>query len=354
MALISSKQKTSIFRLVLIFIIIISIILFFAYYIVTYHKPSILSGYKKPLELPGYPNFSVNWNNNPRGVIVTLIRSTNRSIARVINMIHSVILFHSTNDNFQYPFLLFHDNNFTLALRQQILSCVRYNNKTIQISFVLLNFETNVQQSNKFSKSHPSGYRLMCRFWSYDVFYHPAIVYGNYDYIMRMDDDSYFIDKTNIDLFQYIDREKLDYAYRSWYREDNNALFIIEKTFLNRTFPRVNCIYNNFFIIRLQWFYRSEGIQRYLHEFIRDDFILREYVGDGCIHAAMLEIDQRVRVKHLTQISYGHNYHIMLPNQQSYFFNYVKEFEQRILNSCHQLIVIYGRKAEVKQVTIKE
>ncbi|CAF1256871.1 unnamed protein product [Adineta steineri] len=344
MELISSKRKTSISRLMFTFIIIILIILYFVYYIVTYHELSTASEYH---------NFPVKWNNNPRGVIVTLIRSTNRSIAQVINMIHSVILFHSTNDNFQYPFLLFHDHNFTLALRQQILSCVRYKNRTIQISFVPLNFVTNVSQANKLSKKHPSGYRLMCRFWSYDVFYHPAIVYGNYDYIMRMDDDSYFINKTNIDLFQYIDRKKLDYVYRSWYKEDNNASFAIEKTFLNRTIARSKCIYNNFFIMRLQWFYRSERIQQYLHELIRDDLILREYVGDGCIHAAMLEIDPRARTEHLIQIPYGHNYHIMLPNHENYTFNYVKEFEQGILNSCHQLIVINSTEGKVKQVTIE-
>jgi hypothetical protein len=33
------------------------------------------------------------------------------------------------------------------------------------------------------------GYRLMYRFWTYDVFYHPAIVQGRYDYLMRMDED---------------------------------------------------------------------------------------------------------------------------------------------------------------------
>ncbi|CAF0954034.1 unnamed protein product [Adineta steineri] len=344
MELISSKRTTSIFRLMFTFIITILIILYSVYYIGTYHELSTASDYN---------SFPVKWNNNPRGVIVTLIRSTNRSIAQVINMIHSVTLFHSTNDNFQYPFLLFHDHNFTLALRQQILSCARYKNKTIQISFVPLNFVSNVSRSDKFSKKHLPGYRLMCRFWSYDVFYHPAIVYGNYDYIMRMDDDSYFINKTHIDLFQYIGRKKLDYVYRSWYQEDNNASFAIEKTFLNRTIARSKCIYNNFFIMRLQWFYRSERIQQYLHELIRDDLILREYVGDGCIHAAMLEIDPTARTEHLIQISYGHNYHIMLRNHENHTFNYVKEFEQGIPNSCHQLIVICSTEGNVTQVTIE-
>ncbi|CAF4802693.1 unnamed protein product, partial [Rotaria sp. Silwood2] len=59
-----------------------------------------------------------------RGVIVTLIRSTNRSIFLTINMIHSVIHFYPTSNGSLYPFIIFHDEAFTSVMRQQILSCV--------------------------------------------------------------------------------------------------------------------------------------------------------------------------------------------------------------------------------------
>ena len=80
-----------------------------------------------------------------RGVIVTLIRSNNQSIFLTINMIHSVVKFHSTNNSYLYPFLIFHDQNFTSSMRQQILSCVLKSNKQIQISFALVDFQTKVE-----------------------------------------------------------------------------------------------------------------------------------------------------------------------------------------------------------------
>ena len=51
------------------------------------------------------------------------------------------------------------------------------------------------------------------------------------------------------------------------------------------------CIYNNFFMIRLKWFYESKQVQSFLRELIQDDLMLRQYIGDGCVHAAMLKID---------------------------------------------------------------
>ncbi|CAF1513802.1 unnamed protein product, partial [Rotaria sordida] len=84
-----------------------------------------------------------------RGVIVTLIRSTNRSIFLTINMIHSIIQFYPTNNGSRYPFIIFHDENFTSVMRQQILLCVLKNDKTINISFELINFQTTVQPSDK-------------------------------------------------------------------------------------------------------------------------------------------------------------------------------------------------------------
>ncbi|CAF3948449.1 unnamed protein product, partial [Rotaria sordida] len=47
--------------------------------------------------------------------------------------------------------------------------------------FELINFQTSIQPSDKSRLEKPIGYRLMCRFWIYDVFYHPAIHRGNYE-----------------------------------------------------------------------------------------------------------------------------------------------------------------------------
>ncbi|CAF4589081.1 unnamed protein product, partial [Rotaria sp. Silwood2] len=88
-----------------------------------------------------------------------------------------------------------------------------------------------------------------------------------------------------------------------------------------------------FFVIRLKWYYESEQIKSFVHELIQDDLILREYIGDGCIHSAMLEIDNRDKVERLANIPYGHNLHVM-PR------GYVKVFDEEMNKSCEQLTVL--------------
>ncbi|CAF3893555.1 unnamed protein product, partial [Rotaria sordida] len=133
-------------------------------------------------------------------------------------------------------------------MRQQILSCIFQTNKQIKISFSLVDFQTTVKPSNTSRLEKPIGYRLMCRFWIYDVFYHPAV------------------------------------------RRGKNIL-------------KLGCIYNNFFVIRLKWYYESKQVQNFVHELIEDDLILREYIGDGCVHSAMLEIDSQANVQQVIYIS---------------------------------------------------
>ena len=271
--------------------------------------------------------------NQIRGVIVTLIRSTNKSIFLTVNMIHSIVKFHTIYSTYMYPFLIFHDENFTSSMRQYILSCVHKTNKTIQISFAAVNFRTNIKPNVRSPLEKSIGYRIMCRFWIYDVFYHPAIIHGHYDYLMRMDDDSYFFDVTKKDLFQYMESQKLDYIYRSFYGEPIRPMEPVLKRF-NKTMLQYGCIYNNFFIIRLKWFYESKVVQSFLHELMKNDLILREYIGDGCVHAAMLEIDDQVKVEHVIDISYGHNYHVMSSGYERWSFDEFNRFSDEKEKSC--------------------
>ncbi|CAF4363470.1 unnamed protein product [Rotaria sp. Silwood2] len=286
----------------------------------------------------------------PRGVFVILIRSTNRSVFLTINMIHSVIHFYPTSSGSLYPFIIFHDEAFTSAMRQQILSCVLRTNKQIQISFALVNFQTSVKPNNKSRLEKSIGYRLMCRFWIYDVFYHPIIRQGNYDYLMRMDDDSYFSNVITEDLFLYLNRRNLDYIYRSIYLEPFDPMHPILRRFIKKKTLSRYCIYNNFFVIRLKWYYESEQIKSFVHELIQDDLILREYIGDGCIHSAMLEIDKQVKVEHVTYVSYGHNLHVMPLGYVEVFFHVVNALHDEMNKSCQQLIVLQGIEGKVTRI----
>ncbi|UJR33120.1 hypothetical protein I4U23_020577 [Adineta vaga] len=291
-------------------------------------------------------------NKRPRGVIVTLMRSTNQSMFLTMNMINSVIRFHTIDENSPYPFLIFHDQNFTSHMQQHIFSCVLRNNKDITISFALFNFTTAVQSVQNSQSAKSIQYRLMCRFWIYDVFYHPAIRNGGYDYLMRMDDDSYISNMTKYDLFAYTDAQKLDYVYRAAYWESKAEMQDILKRFVNISENDTPCIYNNFFIIRLEWYYKSEQVQRFIRELIQDDLILRQYIGDGCVHAEMLQIDNSVRSKHIFDISYGHNYHVMTAERKYWKFILVKDFYEEINRSCYQLTVLRESKPILTRINM--
>jgi len=182
----------------------------------------------------------------------------------------------------------------------------------------------------------------MCRFWTYDVFYHPAIVQGQYDYLMRMDDDSYFSDKISKDLFVYMENRKLDYIYRSTYFEPSPAMDPILKQHTNETVSNVACIYNNFFIIRLKWFYQSKSVQNFLHDLMKDNLMLRQYTGDGCAHAAMLKVDKEVKAEHVTDIPYGHNHHLTPAGQSGWGFRHVPSLHEDLDKRCRELRVLRG------------
>jgi hypothetical protein len=294
----------------------------------------------------------MNEHLKPRGVIVTLIRSDNRSILLVINMIHSITMFHPVDNTSRYPFLIFHDQNFTSSMQQHILSCVLKSNKQVHISFALADFRTNAQVDIKTRKDKPIGYRLMCRFWSYDVFYHPAIVQGRYDYLMRMDDDSYFSNVIKKDLFVYMNSKNLDYIYRTVYWEDITPMIPILQRFLNKTTIRLGCIYNNFFIIRLKWFYESKRVQKFLEELIRDNLMLREYIGDGCIHGAMLKIDNQVKHEQFDDVPYGHNTHLLPSGEILALYFSVEGFNEELKKACQQLTVIRTDQEELTKINM--
>ncbi|CAM2706431.1 unnamed protein product [Rotaria socialis] len=304
-----------------------------------------------------FPNFTSyyeqeNQQASVRGVITTLIRSTNRSVLLTINMIHSIIEFYPVNDGYLYPFLIFHDENFTSAMRQQILSCVLQNDNQLQISFALVDFRTKVQVSTESRFEKPIGYRLMCRFWTYDIFYHPLIIHGQYDYLMRMDDDSYFSNIMKRDPFIYIASRKLDYIYRSTYVEPFTPMEPILKRFIQKTTLRRDCIYNNFFVIRLKWFYESKPVQNFVRELMYDDLMLREYVGDGCAHSAILEVDNHVKVERISDMPYGHNYHLMPKGYRGMIFREVNGFEEEMNKSCRQLTVLRHSRGIIKRIKI--
>ena len=281
-------------------------------------------------------NKSLNLNNRtlPHAAIVTLIRSTNQSIQLTMNMMNSIMRFYFQYQSVSYPFLIFHDENFTLSMREHINSSLTIIYPNIRILFASVNFQTSIQPNPSSYIEKPMSYRLMCRFWIHDVFYHPIIIQNQYDYLMRMDDDSSLFDSISDDLFEYMKRTRLDYFYRGKYKETDQTM----NSIVPPEYRTDICIYNNFFIIRLNWYYQSRIIRNLVENLLKNETILREYIGDGCIHQVMIDIDTNSRSEQTKQIPYGHNYHIMPIGADFYYFIKDDEIFSNLSFICKQKI----------------
>lgn len=298
-----------------------------------------------------FPSNNVETKQGLRVAIATLIRSTNHSIELTINMIHSMTKFYPFDEQIDYSMIIFHEEDFSSSMRERILSCAGKRNRHLKIYFVALEFKTKATPSPNSRPTKPTGYRLMCQFWSHDIYFHPAILDRNFDYLMRMDDDSYFNEKIESDLFKYVFNKTLDYAYRSIYHEGFPDMIPIFEQFSSRDIESADCIYNNFFIIRLNWIYQSEDVQKFLKELIKDDLMIREYIGDGCVHQAMLFISDSTKYEHMTHFSYGHNYHIMAKGREMWGFYPLTEIQNFLVDSCQTLSIIEPNSFKIERIS---
>jgi alpha 1,2-mannosyltransferase len=110
--------------------------------------------------------------------------------------------------------LIFHEESLRPAL--PFISQLHPNIKFEEIEFKLPDFYKNFNIPESFPNPVNSnhffnmGYRHMCRFFSGEIFKHPAM--QKYDNYLRLDTDS-FIHKMDFDLFEFIEKNNIYYGY---------------------------------------------------------------------------------------------------------------------------------------------
>jgi len=122
--------------------------------------------------------------------------------------------------DFPYPVVVFHEG-FSVEEMVELQSVA----PSSQLEFQHLHFHipTFVNETNVPISVGPYGvgYRHMCRFFSVTVWSHPAV--QQYDYIWRMDSDSYLYDKVGFDVIGAMKESGKLYAYMGSFRD--NPLF---------------------------------------------------------------------------------------------------------------------------------
>lgn len=164
------------------------------------------------------------------------------------------------------------------------------------------------------------GYRSMCRFFANEWFLRPEL--DGYDFVMRMDVDSFILSPCRENLFARMDCGKLGYAYRAilkdsprfctglWETADDyfREAGITPKARLYRDIRRFRIFYTNFEICRLSWF-RSPVWQSFFSAIDKAGGIARHRWGDAPIrYVGVRALMEASEIWQATPLHYQHWY----------------------------------------------
>lgn len=231
-----------------------------------------------------------------------------------------------------YPIIIFYENYD----KKKIFEIKRIIGEKTSVLFIKVDFkkyknkknlEQWVKKQKSFVEGRPVGYRMMCRFFSGILQNHPTL--DNFDYYIRMDDDSFFIEPKGLDVDKLIKKYDFDYLYRSvwtdhkekekiWeftknYAKKNNlsldgfkklSLFNSKKEFNGRS------AYNNFHISKIS-FWRRKDVKNFLNEIEKVDGSVIKHWHDTTIHSMLLGLFNATVVEK-TNFGYRHNDHYSL------------------------------------------
>lgn len=245
--------------------------------------------------------------------IVGLIRGYRdlQSYYRVIR--RNRLLHKNFNARYGYPVILFHEGNIAGEHRDHIAAL------TPNVEFVDVgasDFSSRPETDALSSKD--LGYRNMCRFYSLGIYDHLT----DFDYVMRLDDDSYLESKIGYDIFEYMLSNNFDYGYI--HSEFDSHVETIETLpnfvlkYIEKNQIKINCdlldidclhYYSNFHITRIGFWLRSD-VRDFLKAIDEDGGIYRHRWGDHVIQTLALKMFSDPTQLHcFTDFRYTHYSH---------------------------------------------
>lgn len=240
----------------------------------------------------------MNEQKHIKAALAYLVRSKPKDIADLKRSLS--LLDVNFNDKFNYPVIIFHED-FNERLMENIRKATRSKLQFEKVKFEIPSFLSREEVPEfifvdgfEFS----IGFRHMCRFFSGLIFQHPAL--KDYDYLWRLDADSFILGKIDYDLFQFMQEYNYIYGYIHILKEHPDAVkgfwdivkkYIqennIQPTFLNKfTIDGIwdrSYYYANFEISKLD-FWRSEEFLKFFSYIDRSGGIYKYRWGDTIIH----------------------------------------------------------------------
>jgi len=161
------------------------------------------------------------------------------------------------NAKYKYPVIIFHEGDYDNEAQQEILMGIRSCCRDL-VSFQALDpndfkvpdhIDKVKLQRCLDIKPHPTPYwrnekyRLMCRWWLMEF---PKYV-KNYDYVMRLDDDSLIEEPLKYDLFEWAAKKDLNYASNFVHMDCGVCCYGMKKFFEN-IYPNKKDLIQNMFV----------------------------------------------------------------------------------------------------------
>jgi hypothetical protein len=152
------------------------------------------------------------------GVIFYLTQNT--EVRRTYLKTSLYFLFRHFNDAYGYPVVILHEGDYDLKAQEDVLMSIRESRRS------LVNFQTldpadfqlpphleaerikNIIALKPVPYWRSDKYRMMCRWWIKGFVKYAT----GYDYVMRLDDDSFIEEPIQKEMFQYMEQTGMAYA----------------------------------------------------------------------------------------------------------------------------------------------
>jgi len=281
-----------------------------------------------------------------KSAIVILTQNTVEKRIYLKNCLY--FLFKNFNENYKYPVFILHEGDYTEFFQEEIIKSVRKECRSC-INFKMLD-KNDLKTPEHIDKDRLAkvlelqpvpywrneSYRNMCNFW----LKHFIKYVEDYDYVMRIDDDSIIEEKIMTDLFQVMKDRDLNYIsniihidcgicnyemkefFDSYYMDKQD---IIKDMFVNSKIDNNNkeifdnfkklykinnnkeyekneiefkapiMYYNNFFITKID-FWKTEKVKKVINEIDKTGNVFYYRWGDAPLHTIITTLEDKEKV----------------------------------------------------------
>jgi hypothetical protein len=181
----------------------------------------------------------------------------NNDVRRTYLKTSLYFLFKYFNDKYRYPVIIFHEGDFNQDAQQDIILSIRSSCRDL-VSFQALHPDDfkvpshiDTKKLNQILSIKPpptpywrnTKYRSMCRWWLMEFMKYVK----NYDYVMRLDDDSFIEEPIKEDLFKWMQTNNLNYSSNFLHMDCGLCCYGM-KEFFEKEFPDKKEIMKELFV----------------------------------------------------------------------------------------------------------